>query len=301
MIIIQSYNFSLPEYFNNSIQIFQILSNAFMSFFSMECVIIQIFGDYSMFYKCAINFFTFFLLFMVLYIYYIFFGQKKFNYNFRLRIMTLLFITQPIYLYFFYSSLICIKINDKSYLKNQTEIECFNERYFSWLFLFFLPNLIFFAIIVPIILIKFFSNQHMKKKFDYFLTIGYSSRTLKWELLNYIFKLMLIITNETNFNDEHKAFIIQLIFFYYLFLQLTFRPYKIKFYKFIDILMKLSLIFTVYSIIWLNSEISNSGKLILFVLTLGIHLSFVLYLIKSYFIKSSKIGSNLSIESKINN
>ena len=223
--------FLSQKYNNNALRSSMELFITFSSsmWFSLDCFLLMLTNNNDFYLN---NFFKTLYLYFGISVYFLIYGiekRKVSNKNWLKPLFLFHYCTYPFFLSFFLTNLLCKSIAGFNVLIEQTSISCSDGYYIGWAFFFFLPNIIIFTIIIPLIYIKknFYSEistllkfvgTKEKQKFGLVIKIFafiFQKVTVE-ESLRFFLKILLIIARYSGLQDEDNDlvnFLILLIFF----------------------------------------------------------------------------------------
>ena len=274
-LIIQSYNIQIPLYFSRYLKIQNTFSQVGQFWFSLECIIKEVTPYYSIHIEVVLVTAILLLSIFLAYAFKFFPYFKRFGPELRLKHIFLLvfYILQPNTIDYLYSKSTCVEILDRWVLRKHNNYSCYSEEYWIWFFLFYMPGLLFFGIIIPAIIFrrilkKLHSNTHKvhdKKavnkyrpttmRTNLWLLGSYKNSHLDYEIVHYFLKMTLILINQSNMEDQIKHLIVNWSLIMYI---VTVDPIiyrkKNKLYHLLDFGSKIGLIAVSYLLLWMAME-----------------------------------------------
>lgn len=132
------------------------------------------------------------------------------------------FINELNHYFYIENKISCIEIGSKSYIKGSTDRICYDDEYYYYGFIFVLPFMAIWVIILPGIL--FFKMYLLRTKLHYirskiilgFIYSDYRRKFFYWEAVKMVYRILIIITENVLYERIHgKALIMILIVYFY--------------------------------------------------------------------------------------
>ena len=202
-------------------------------------------------------------------------------------IIVLFFLVYPTIIKFMFSNFSCIEIDKmKSYLSENTSIECWDLEHKKFSFVVVIPSIILWAIGVPTILLILMTKNKRRLHLDYyrvvfgFLFNGYKQNRYYWEI-NIMYRKILLITLSV-FNISNAQIIQALNFILVLlgsiYLHHSFKPYNSNQLNNMEMqALNIAAITIYFGLYYLSKSINKPIKIILFILIIFGNSYFILY------------------------
>ena len=221
---------------------------------------------------------------MLLYFYvFLIFMAMKFKYGdaaAKKSFFNIYYTISPMIYTFLLSNMICIQIDDKSYLVEDTSIICYTFEYYIWLFCFFVPN-IFLICLIPFYIFKILKFDSLKERdILSIFTCGFKKNFQFCEILRFMKNISLITLSVFQIDASIKLLIFLIICFYSLTLEMHNAIYESKaFFRLnnnIQILFLIANYLIFVSDAQTSTEDSKSYFLVMFPLILISHIYVVI-------------------------
>ena len=161
-------------------------------------------------------------IYLIYWISYFLMKKLKFKYII-MRVYICYQIIHPTLFYFMVSNIVCQEISGEYYLINHKYVHCFTNEYYIWLIMFYLPNICFLCVFLPIYLIKI-----IKKPYKIQIFKGKHQKSIKYTNIFNFYKHFCIISINLFINEQTlKIFLISGILLY----NMLYRMYYNKIHK----------------------------------------------------------------------
>ena len=143
------------------------------------------------------------------------------------------FCTYPYYLCFFFQQLLCVQLEDDSYHVFNTDVSCSGTYYNNWAFGFFIPNIVLFILVIPIVLLFHYFRFSIKPLFKISSIIKFIIefckeifKSIKFEeFLRFGQKVLLVIVRYSGLQDEDVDLVNFVVILSFFLVALKFEQY----------------------------------------------------------------------------
>ncbi|KAL4477077.1 hypothetical protein ABPG72_015390 [Tetrahymena utriculariae] len=181
----------------------------------------------------------------------------------------------------------CRKIDQKIYIQADISYECYTRQHIKYIFLICFPGFVIWAFVIPIYILRKmikYQNQldysHVRMRFG-FLYQDYKRKHFYWEFVRSYMKV-LIVCVYSFYGDPYtnKLVFALIICILYLVLLKKQRPFQMHYFQDLDNASMLTIIVLILMNIFLYSNPPYVQQIIFYIVLLGIHNIYQLYLIK---------------------
>ena len=248
------------------------------------------------------------------YLYWIFYSFIKETYRWLKRevfttIIVLFFLVYPTIVKSMFSNFSCIEIDKmKSYLNDNTSIECWDLTHKKFSFIVVIPSILLWVVGVPTILLILMAKNRRRLHLDYyrvvfgFLYNGYKQNRFYWEISIMYRKILLItITVFEIFQTRvlHALNLI-LVLMSFIYLHHAYRPYNSNQLNSMEMqALNIAAITTYFGLYYLSKNIGHEIKILLFILIVLGNSYFICYWV--YYMGKALIDIVIKIFPRVRN
>ena len=178
--------------------------------------------------------------------------------------------------------LVCIKLDDHFYLRNEPIYGCEDELYLNMKKFFFLPGFFIWAYVFPIfVLIVLIKNRNnlndmrVYRKMNFFY-VGYKAKYYYWDILIFLRKSLIITLPIIVENPMLKLMIAMIIMGAYFIHQISKKPFLNKDMNFLEFYSNLFILTTIYCCMLLYSVNNELIQMMIIILIFISNVSFLL-------------------------
>ncbi|EAR84068.2 WD domain, G-beta repeat protein (macronuclear) [Tetrahymena thermophila SB210] len=181
----------------------------------------------------------------------------------------------------------CRKIDQKLYIQADVSYECYTGEHIKYIFLICFPGFLLWAFMIPVYILKKMikyqdqlDHSHVRMRFG-FLYQDYKRKHYYWEFVRSYMKV-LIVCIYSFYGDPYtnKLIFALIICILYLVLLKKLRPFQMHYFQDLDTASMLTIIVLIIMNIFLYNDPPYVQQVIFYIILLGIHNIYQLYLIK---------------------
>ncbi|KAL4430442.1 hypothetical protein ABPG74_013292 [Tetrahymena malaccensis] len=181
----------------------------------------------------------------------------------------------------------CRKIDQKLYIQADVSFECYTGQHIKYIFLICFPGFLLWGFIIPIYILKKMikyqdqlDHSHVRMRFG-FLYQDYKRKHFYWEFVRSYMKV-LIVCVYSFYGDPYtnKLIFALIICIFYIVLLKKLRPFQMHYFQDLDNASMLIIIVLIIMNIFLYNDPPYVQQVIFYIILLGIHNLYQLYLIK---------------------